>query len=91
MGVPDLSYPTDEEDWSGCLTLPRELTVRKRRLVQQPLPELKKLRDERLSTQPDEQGVFALPKAAEIELEAGSFLSVSLCESRRKRRSHNQL
>ena len=75
MGVPDLSYPTDEEDWSGCLTLPRELTVRKRRLVQQPLPELKKLRDERLSTQPDEQGVFALPKAAEIELDVrpGAF------------------
>ena len=71
MGVPDLSYPTDEEDWSGCLTLPRELTVRKRRLIQQPLPELKKLRDERLSTEADENGVFALPKASEVELEKG--------------------
>ena len=48
MGVPDVSYPTDEEDWAGCLTLPRELTVRGRRLIQQPLPELRKLRDEQV-------------------------------------------
>ena len=69
MGVPDVSYPTDEEDWSGCLTLPRELTVRRRRLIQQPLPELKKLREEPLPTRPDENGVFVLPKAAEIEVD----------------------
>ena len=37
MGVPDVSYPTDDEDWAGCLTLSRELTVRGRRLIQQPL------------------------------------------------------
>ncbi len=48
MGMPDISYPTDEEDWAGCLTLPRELTIRGRRLIQQPLPELRKLRDERI-------------------------------------------
>jgi beta-fructofuranosidase len=48
MGLPDASYPTDEEDWSGCLTLPRELTVRGRRLIQKPLPEIRKLRDERV-------------------------------------------
>ena len=28
MGLPDSSYPTDEEDWQGCLTLPRELRSR---------------------------------------------------------------
>ncbi len=69
MGLPDVSYPTDEEDWSGCLTLPRELTVRGRRLIQQPLPELKKLRDERIGTEPNEAGVFRLPEAAELELD----------------------
>ena len=64
MGVPDVSYPTDEEDWAGCLTLPRELTVRGRRLIQQPLPELKKLRDEKLPFEANEAGCFALPRAA---------------------------
>ena len=66
MGLPDVSYPTDEEDWAGCLTLPRELTVRGRRLIQQPLPELKKLRGEKIITN---KGVNPLPKACEIELD----------------------
>ena len=72
MGLPDLSYPTDEENWAGCLTLPRELTVRKRRLIQQPLPELKKLRDERVNMVPNQAGAVPLPKAAEVELDCRS-------------------
>ena len=70
MGVPDVSYPTDEEEWAGCLTLPRELTVRNRRLIQRPLPELKKLRDEKIELVPDpSSGCFRLPSAAEIEMD----------------------
>ncbi len=69
MGVPDVSYPTDEEDWAGCLTLPRELTVRGRRLIQRPLPELKKLRDEPVALPSGEEDCFQLPAAAEIELD----------------------
>jgi len=46
MGLPDSSYPvTDEEEWSGCLTLPRELTIRDRRLIQKPLDSLQSLRE----------------------------------------------
>ena len=69
MGLPDVSYPTDEEDWAGCLTLPRELTVRGRRLVQQPLPELKKLREEKIVLAGNQAGCFPLPAAAEVELD----------------------
>ena len=69
MGLPDASYPTDEEDWAGCLTLPRELTVRGRRLIQKPLPEIRKLRDERLDTECNINGAFKLPRAAEIEID----------------------
>ena len=69
MGLPDLSYPTDDEDWAGCLTLPRELTVRGRRLIQQPLPELKKLRDWQVEIEVSENGTFALPDTAELEIE----------------------
>ena len=69
MGLPDVSYPTDEEDWAGCLTLPRELTVRGRRLIQRPIPELKKLRNEKLTLSENENGCIALPSACEIEMD----------------------
>ena len=69
MGVPDVSYPTDEEDWAGCLTLPRELTVRGRRLIQKPLPELKKLRNEKIVLPEDTSACTLLPTAAELELD----------------------
>ncbi len=68
MGIPDVSYPTDEENWSGCLTLPRELTVRGRRLIQRPLPELKKLRDEEIPLKDAYLGTCELPRAGEIEI-----------------------
>ena len=64
MGLPDASYPTDEEDWSGCLTLPRELRVRDRRLIQQPLDSLRALRGEKL----DLEATNVLPRVCELEL-----------------------
>ncbi len=68
MGLPDSSYPTDEEDWQGCLTLPRELRIRGRRLVQQPLPQLKELRDLELDVTNAENGaVCNLPRVCEME------------------------
>lgn len=63
MGLPDSSYPTDEEDWSGCLTLPRRLRVRNRRLIQTPLEELVALRDGEADPA---EGI--LPGACEMEL-----------------------
>ncbi len=69
MGAPDGSYPTDEEDWAGWLTLPRGLTVRGRRLIQRPLPELKKLRDEPIEPVLNEAGCTPLPRAAELEFD----------------------
>ena len=64
MGLPDASYPTDEEEWSGCLTLPRELRVRNRRLIQQPLDGLRQLRDEKI----DCESTDILPRVCEMEL-----------------------
>ncbi len=69
MGVPDVSYPTDEEDWAGCLTLPRELLVRGRRLIQQPLPALKKLRIAPIPLTGDLPEVLPLPRASEMEVD----------------------
>ena len=64
MGLPDASYPTDEEDWSGCLTLPHELRVRDRRLIQQPLDELRALRGKRI----DLEATDLLPRVCEMEI-----------------------
>ena len=69
MGLPNASYPTDEEDWSGCLSLPRELTLRNGQLIQRPLPEMKKLRNEQLTPVPNHAGCFSLPLCAELEMD----------------------
>jgi beta-fructofuranosidase len=47
MGLPDIDYPTDKNDWAHCLTLPRELTLVNGKLYQKPVKELEKLRQER--------------------------------------------
>ena len=75
MGLPDASYPTDEEEWSGCLTLPRELRVRGRRLIQQPLDALRALRGKKI----DPESTDLLPRVCEMELICrGGDLSVTL-------------
>ncbi|MCR5293183.1 MAG: sucrose-6-phosphate hydrolase [Eubacterium sp.] len=63
MGLPDSTYYTDEEEWSGCLTLARELTIRNRRLIQTPLPYLTSLRDEE-----SERNAGFLPSVCEMEI-----------------------
>ena len=79
MGLPDSSYPTDEENWSGCLTLPRELRIRGRRLVQQPLPQLKELRDQELDITKAANGELCyLPRSCEMEFYCRPG-DVSLC------------
>ena len=75
MGLPDAAYPTDEEDWSGCLTLPRELRVRDRRLIQQPLEDLRALRGRSV----DLEATDLLPRVCELELiSRGGDLSIHL-------------
>ena len=78
MGLPDASYPTDEEDWSGCLTLPRELRVRDHRLIQQPIDELRALRGKKI----DLESTDLLPRVCELELiSRGGDLSLRLFAS----------
>ncbi|MGF6355752.1 beta-fructofuranosidase [Paenibacillus sp. 4624] len=52
MGLPDLAYPTDESGWAHCLTIPRQLSIRGGKLIQQPVPEMAQLRK-------DQQGIMA--------------------------------
>jgi beta-fructofuranosidase len=48
MGLPDISYPTDKNGWANCLTLPRELSIKNNKLIQQPVQELQTLRKKRV-------------------------------------------
>ena len=69
IGLPDNHYPTEEEDWEGSLSLPRELRVKDGRLVQTPLKDIEQLRTAPLAD--DGQ----LPPACELEITvpAGDF------------------
>ncbi|MED4007283.1 sucrose-6-phosphate hydrolase [Priestia aryabhattai] len=46
IGNPDVDYPSDEYGWAHALTLPRELSLEGNELVQKPVEELNKLRDQ---------------------------------------------
>lgn len=62
IGLPDNHYPTEEEDWEGSLSLPRELRIRDGKLIQAPIPAVEGLREEELP--PD----GSLPPACEIDI-----------------------
>ena len=62
IGLPDNHYPTEEEDWEGSLSLPRELRVANGKLVQTPLVALEGLRQAEIA--PD----GTLPAVCELEL-----------------------
>ncbi|PTL16410.1 sucrose-6-phosphate hydrolase [Staphylococcus gallinarum] len=44
MGLPDTNYPSDEDGWAHCLTIPRVLTIEEGKLKQRPIPALESLR-----------------------------------------------
>lgn len=76
IGLPDNHYPTEEEDWEGSLSLPRELRVRNGRLIQTPIAALEDLRG-------DEVSGSLLPEACEIEITPpdGDFELALLCRA----------
>ena len=44
LGLPDTTYPSDMDQWSGCLSLVKELTIKNNHLYQYPVSETKDLR-----------------------------------------------
>ncbi|WIV17184.1 sucrose-6-phosphate hydrolase [Paenibacillus polygoni] len=46
MGIPESNYPTDNQGWANCLTLPRELILKEDKIIQRPVRELEQLRKE---------------------------------------------
>ncbi|MFA9489045.1 MULTISPECIES: glycoside hydrolase family 32 protein [unclassified Mannheimia] len=43
VGLPDLTYPTDKYQWHSMLTMPRKLSLRNGKVVQQPIVNLDEL------------------------------------------------
>ncbi|WP_103661767.1 sucrose-6-phosphate hydrolase [Lactobacillus sp. HT06-2] len=44
VGLPDTTYPTDDENWANCLSQVKKLTIRDGQLIQTPVPSMKTLR-----------------------------------------------
>ncbi|WP_341962016.1 sucrose-6-phosphate hydrolase [Planococcus maritimus] len=51
MGLPEIEYPSDINGWANCLTIPRELSLRDEKIIQQPIPELQSLRKDKVEAQ----------------------------------------
>ena len=62
IGLPDNHYPTEEEDWEGSMSLPRELRLKDGRLSQTPISGIETLRDEEVTPN------GTLPAACELEI-----------------------
>ena len=84
FGLPDTYYPSDEDDWQGCLTLPRVLTVENGELKQRPLEALTTLKKEKIENPKSlEAGELILEnkanKAFELQLfkEGDEFVRLS--------------
>nr|MCR4711318.1 sucrose-6-phosphate hydrolase [Clostridia bacterium] len=73
IGLPDNHYPTEEEDWEGSMTLPRELRIRDGKLFQTPVAGIESLRGREISPAGDPDGgvpsVGSLPSACEMIVE----------------------
>jgi beta-fructofuranosidase len=44
MGLPEINYPSDSDDWAHCLTIPRILSIEQGNLKQRPIKALQQLR-----------------------------------------------
>lgn len=44
VGLPDISYPTDNENWANCLSQVKKLSIKDGKLIQQPVESIKTLR-----------------------------------------------
>lgn len=49
IGLPDTTYPSDNEGWANCLSLIKELTLKDGHLYQYPVSETKKLRQNKIT------------------------------------------
>ena len=76
IGLPDTTYPTDSDGWSGCLSLVKELKLVNGKLFQYPVAETKSLRKE--INYCDLSTIHRTPKENSYELEVNIAKKASL-------------
>ncbi len=64
VGLPEIEYPTDCNEWAGMLSVPRELSIKEGKLIQTPIDEIKKL----------EKGAKYFENIRNISLETTAFV-----------------
>ncbi|WP_423190226.1 glycoside hydrolase family 32 protein [Alkalibacterium sp. f15] len=72
MGMPEIEYPTEAFGYCGCLTIPRELSLKNNELLQTPIKELQKLRCGHRKTQEK------IEKDKVFKYETGSVFEIDL-------------
>lgn len=66
VGLPDTTYPTDQENWANCLSQVKELSFKDGNLLQQPVEEIKSLREDEVKL--DKQKVISSSSKKQYEL-----------------------
>lgn len=61
IGLPDNHYPSEDEDWEGSLSIPRELKIIDNNLIQNPVNSINSIIKEEITE-------YKLPKACKIEV-----------------------
>lgn len=69
-GMGEIAYPSDEEKWAHCLSIPRELGIADGKLVQKPAKELEQLREGEETAEFEFEGKKQIEnKSSQFELE----------------------
>ena len=59
VGLPDISYPTDQEEWANCLSQVKELSLKDGKLIQRPVKAMADLREAGQLISPDPKNNLA--------------------------------
>ncbi|TVT26800.1 sucrose-6-phosphate hydrolase [Salinicoccus cyprini] len=78
MGLPETGYPSDEDGWAHCLTIPRKLSIENGRLFQEPIPQLMKYRKAHDSRYKGSK-IVDLPETYDLEVNVRTMDDFTLC------------
>lgn len=71
MGLPETSYPSDEDGWAHCLTIPRKLSIENGCLIQEPIHQLMEYR-RAIDFKCTGSKISCLPEIYDLEMRVGT-------------------
>lgn len=78
IGLPDITYPTDTEGWSNCLSLVKELTLKNGELFQYPVSETLNLRQKQTKLTAGTTNIKSTAYELAVEVPAGEVSTLTL-------------